>query len=219
MNRQQRTNYLRQTTTTVQPQALYSLTWTVVASIGAVLTLKIEGMLNGLVLNGVPALIPEISGRVPVSAVIVPGPSPDLYQFLEVTFDGALANSDLYTLEMPSPSLRNRWGGVLNSGKQAFPTPFIFSDEIAIAYAGHTPTQLQIDFFSQFLPVCIGPSPILENNATFELGTFVGWSGGWAVFDFSLGLASGNQISWPSAQASFKNQFGGTLTGGSFVIP
>lgn len=219
MNRQQRSNYIRQRLPTVSSEALYGLLWTIDSSIGAVLTLRITGMLQGMVASGFPPLVALNSGRVAVSAVFAEGPDPTNYNLLAVTFDGPLDEADLYTLEAPSQCLRNRWGGVLSAGKQAFPTPFIFSDEIAMSYASHGGSQVIVSFLSQFLPVCIGPTSILQNDDNMELGNFTGWLGNDAMFDFASALVTGMVISWPGNQPAFKNQFGGDLIAGSFVIP
>lgn len=216
--RQQRTSYLRQRLPTSSPEALNALLWTIDSTSGAELQLKVSGQMNGLVLNGFPAIVARNSTRHSIACVQLTSPSPDDYALFTVTFDGVLANADLYTLAIPSQAIRNQWGGCLAPSKQAFPTPFIFSDEIVMQVTYWDASVLRVDFISQFLPVCIGPNAIVQNETTADVATFEGWLGNEAEFVFPLGLNAGDLITWPGNQNSFKNQFGGTLNAGSTTL-
>jgi hypothetical protein len=218
MNRQQRTNYMRQRATTVSPEALFGLLWTIAAADATTITLHIVGMRDGLVINGFPAIHAVNSGRDAISAVLAVSPDPTLYDVLIVTFDGPLDDADLYELTQPSQSVRNRWGGTLSAAVQAYPTPFVINDEIALQFVSASTHQLDVEFVALFLPVCIGPNFTITNDNTSEPGVFLGWSGVQASFYFSLGLTPGDVVSWPGDQPACKAQYGGSLIADSLVI-
>lgn len=215
----QRTNYLRQTLPTYQRENAVAMLWTVTGLSGPFIEVKLTGPRDGLTIVGVPAITTLISGRTAIGCVEVASPDPASYSLLQVEFDSNLAAADLFTLAAATPAVRNQWGGMMAPAQQAFPTPFIVDASIDMQLNTYLGQSILFDFVTVFQPVCIGPTAIVENVTTTEIGTFKGWSGLQAIFEFATPLTPGDIIQWPAAQESFKNQFGGTLNGNSIVLP
>lgn len=215
----QRTNYLRQTLPTYQRENAVAMLWTVTGLSGPFAEVKLTGPRDGLTIRGVPAITTLNSGATAIGCVEVASPDPASYSLLQVEFDSGLSAADLFTLAAASPNVRNRWGGMMAPAQQAFPTPFIVDPSIDMQLYAYSGQDIYFDFTTVFPPVCIGPTATVENVTTSELATFVGWSGVQAHFQFGTPLSPGDVISWPAAQDSFKNQFGGTLNGNSILLP
>lgn len=214
----QRTNYLRQTLPTYQRENAVAMLWTVTGLSGPFIEVKLTGPRDGLTIVGVPAITSAVSGATAIGCVEVASPDPASYSLLQVEFDSNLATADLFMLAAASPAVRNRWGGMMAPAQQAFPTPFIVDPTIDMQLNSWSGADIYFDFYTVFQPVCIGPNATVENVTTSELAAFVGWSGSQAHFHFGSFLTPGDVISWPAAQDSFKNQFGGTLNGNSIVL-
>lgn len=215
----QRTNYLRQTLPTYQRENAVAMLWTVISISGPFIEIKLTGPRDGLTLSGVPALTTLNSGATPIACIEIASPDPASYSLIRVEFDSGLSTADLFTLAAASPAVRNRWGGMMAPAEQAFPTPFIVATEIAMQIVGYSGTVLQAEFLSAFLPVCIGPNSLVNNLTSSETGTFIGWNGSLAEWNFVTPLNPGDVIQWDAAQAAFKSQFGGELIGDSYILP
>lgn len=219
MPRQQRTPYIRQKLPVFQATQANNLLWTITASSGVRLELTLTGPLDGLTVNGVPPIIPQVGAAQPIACSIISIDPSGLFAVIYVDFDAALEPADLYTLAQPSPTVANAYGGLLSPAKQAFPTPFIYTNDIYPDYASHSGSQLQVQFISSFLPVCIGSGWSVYNSTQGIYGNFIGWSGTDAVLDFGVNLNPGAQIEFTLADPACKNGFGGSQVANSFLIP
>lgn len=219
MPRQQRTPYIRQKLPIFQASQANNILWTVTGSAGVYLEITITGPLNGLTLNGVPPIVPQNGTAQPISARIVSVDPAGLSAVVEITFDAALEVADLYTLAAPSPAIANAFGGLLSAAKQAFPTPFIYSNEIFPDLAGYGGSQMQVSFISNFLPVCIGEGWHVYNSTQAIFGALVGWSGGNALVEFGSALVPGDVIELIANDPACTNRFGGSQVANTWVLP
>lgn len=219
MPRQQRTPYIRQKLPTFQATQANNILWTVIATSLNQLELRITGPLNGLTINGVPPLVPQVGSAVPVACSIISIDPAGAFAIIRLEFDVALEPADLYTLAAPSTAIANAFGGLLSASQQAFPTPFIAANDIFPDLAGYGGSQMQVSFLSNFLPVCIGEGWHVYNSTQAIFGAMVGWSGGNALVEFGSALNPGDVIELIAGDPACKNGFGGTQTANSWVLP
>jgi hypothetical protein len=219
MPRQQRTPYIRQKLPTFQATQANNILWTVISTSAADLEIRLTGPLNGLTINGVPNIVPQNGSAVPVSCSIISIDPAGLFAIIRLSFDVALEPADLYTLAAPSPAIANAFGGLLSAAQQAFPTPFIYANDIFPDLFSWAGTLLEVSFLSNFLPVCIGEGWSVYNSTQGTFGTFGAWVGGNAQVFFPIALNPGDQIEFTAGDPACKNGFGGTQIANSFVLP
>lgn len=219
MPRQQRTPYIRQKLPVFQATQANNLLWTITASAGVFLELTVSGPLDGLTVSGVPPIIPQVGAAQPIACSIISIDPSGLFAVLQLEFDAPLEPADLYTLAQPSPTVANAYGGLLSPAKQAFPTPFLYANDIFPDYSAYAGNILDVVFTSAFLPVCIGAGWSVFNATQGVFGNFIGWAGGVAKVEFGTPLLPGDQIVFTFADPACKNGFGGTQSANSFVLP
>lgn len=219
MPRQQRTPYIRQKLPTFQATQANNLLWTITSTAGVRLELTLTGPLDGLTVKGVPPLVPQVGAAQPIDCAIISVDPSGLSAVIYIDFDAALEPADLYTLNQPSTAVANAYGGLLSASQQAFPTPFIFANDIFPSFSAYAGNVLDVVFTSAFLPVCIGAGWSVYNATQMISGNFIGWDGAVAKVDFGTPLLPGDQIEFTAADPACKNGFGGTQTANSFVLP
>lgn len=209
MNRQQRTNYKRQRMPvgTLVPQQ--GMTWTPQSAVGNFMVLQIWEDPQGLVLDGVPPIVSGTTGRTAIGATLLAPVPFTPYALLQIEWDTIPDPGEWLILASPWNGLRNRYGGQMNAARMKWPSGTAYDFNIVPAPAIHSPTELEVNFYSAFGPVCLGDGFQVQNTTTIQWGSFTGWFGPLAIFNFPAGVHAGDVIDIPAGQVMLTTPYGG----------
>lgn len=212
MNRQQRTNYSRSKVKTGAPPVPNNIAWSLLNVTGTTITLQIEGSELGLVTNGVPAF--EIVGET-ITAVSssLAGGVLTLEMSATVPFPSTLA------LQTPSIALRNRFGGMLNSGFVTLDPPPAPPEASEMTFSSLSGNEITMTISGGGSPYFHNVTWTLENSTQGDTGTCIEISGSNAKFLMNITPNPGDTLAWSTQDSGFRNSGGGGMNGGTEAIP
>ena len=211
MNRQQRTNFSRSKVKTGAPPVQNNIAWTYQSASGVFINLTIEGSESGLVTNGVPAFEILDEGIVAVSSSLA-GDTLTVEMNANVPFGSTLA------LRTPSIALRNRLGGMLNSGFAQIPVPPAPPEAATLELIGWSLDTMQFTIVTGLAPFFCNTSWNFRNltNSSSELTVLVTASS--VTVQMQSALNIDDVIEWDTQDTGFRTANGGGMNGGSIVL-
>lgn len=213
----QRTNYKRQRIPVGTLVPTSGMAWQPLSLTGATMVVALIGSTEGLVIDGVPPINDDPNGYQVVSCQLSATVGPSGEVCLDLEWDTPPAPGDTLRLDNPFNGVRNRVGGQMNAALVKWPAGSGYAFGIQPGVGVHSATAVEVSFTSDFGPVCLGDGFVVENQTQLIYGSFTGWLGGLAIFDFGSPIVSGDVINIPADQPMCTTPYGGTS--GSYNAP
>lgn len=218
MQRQQRTNYKRQTLSPSTPPEIADFKWLIESSSGTEIVLALTGPFGGHVFQGIPAFTRSDNPTLAYSAVLAIDDPEAGTAYLTLLYAAPLPAS--YTLSLPvaDPALKGRHGGRLRASETVWTDP----NPIPAPLVPSTITNDSITIAIEIVgapPIVNGSSPTsIVNLNTTEVGTFQTYGGGVVYVDFTAsGITNGDQIELAVEDTHITSPDGGKLQPFSYL--
>lgn len=215
---QQRTSPVRQKLSAAQRKLAPNLAWDITGTDDDVVTVRLFGAQQGIVVRGIPAFVIEPFGYVAIAATYQPN-TPTLGSLL-ITMSAPIPPVCRLALLNGEPQVINGLGGILLPGNQAItnyvppPEPIVVISGVA-GGGGVVLTVTNIGTYS-----AVGETPVIACDTPPEYCNGASWVGGLLQLTFPSGdPPSGSIISSNQINAMIYNNFGGQLQPFSITIP
>lgn len=220
MQRQQRTNYKRQTLSPSTPPEIADFKWIIESSSGFEIILVVTGPFGGHVFQGIPAFTRSDDPTLPFSAVLSIDDPVAGTAHLTLLYAAPLLPSYTLTIPVADPSLKGRHGGRLRASETVWTDPSPAPENIIPSGFSNDGTSLFIT--PSPVPAIVNgsdPSTVF-NTTTGEQGTYGGWTGTEIIIGFPSNFVNnGDVIELAVEDEHITTPSGGKLQPFNYVAP